>query len=80
MLDVGDKLDELYAAASASAARGVRPAGPHTEDAVLGLVRLGYVRGEAERAVRAVLDNGGGVPPAGVPELVRAALAQMAGR
>jgi Holliday junction DNA helicase RuvA len=80
VLDVGDKLDELYAAASAGAARGARPAGPHTEDAVLGLVRLGYVRGDAERAVRAVLDNGGGTPPAGVPELVRAALAQMAGR
>lgn len=80
VLDVRDKLDDLYVASSVDAARGGRPTGPHAEDAVLGLVRLGYVRGEAERAVRAVLDNGAATPPTGVPELVRAALAHMAGR
>jgi Holliday junction DNA helicase RuvA len=78
VLDLADKLDALYGAAPMAPGVGGRPAGPGTEEAVLGLVRLGYVRGDAERAVRAVVESGDGAR--GVPELIRAALARIAGR
>jgi len=71
VLDVADRMDELFAAAVAAA-----PRGPGAEDAVRGLVQLGYSRGDAERAVRAAIDAGPG--GRSVTELVRAALAAIA--
>jgi Holliday junction DNA helicase RuvA len=73
VLDLADKLDELYAAAARDRAPGARPATPAAEDAILGLLRLGYGRGDAERAVRGVLESGDG--DGSVPSLIRGALA-----
>lgn len=73
VLDLADKLEALHDAAH-SAGRAGGPSAPALDEAVLGLVRLGYARAEAERAVRAVVDGSGMRPPA---ELIRAALAQM---
>jgi holliday junction DNA helicase RuvA len=78
VLDLADKLDALYDATPVTQGAAGRLPGPGTEEAVLGLVRLGYVRGDAERAVRAVVESGDGTR--GVPELIRAALARIAGR
>jgi holliday junction DNA helicase RuvA len=73
VLDLADKLEALYDAAGATQAS--RPASPAIDEAVLGLVRLGYARGDAERAVRTVVDTtGAGRPTA---DLIRLALAQM---
>ena len=69
VLDLADKLEALF-----EADQPTRPASPAVDEAVLGLVRLGYARGDAERAVRAVVD-GGGVRPAA--DMIRAALGQM---
>ncbi len=69
VLDLADKLEAL-----SETDQPARPAAPAVDEAVLGLVRLGYARGDAERAVRAVVD-GGGVRPAA--EMIRAALGQM---
>lgn len=64
ILDLADKMpaDDIPLVARTSA----------TDDAVRGLVSLGYDRSDADRAVRAAIDNGG----AGVaaPELIRVAL------
>jgi holliday junction DNA helicase RuvA len=64
ILDLADKMpaDDIPLVARSSA----------TDDAVRGLVSLGYARVDADRAVRAAIDNGG----AGVaaPELIRVAL------
>lgn len=73
VLDVGDKLDSLYDADAVGAAPAARSISPGADDAVLGLVRLGYGRVEAERAVRTALENGG--TTSSVPDLVRVALA-----
>jgi Holliday junction DNA helicase RuvA len=69
VLDLADKLEALF-----EADQPARPASPAVDEAVLGLVRLGYARGDAERAVRAVVDSGGVRPAA---EMIRAALGQM---
>ena len=69
VLDLADKLEALF-----EADQPARPASPAVDEAVLGLVRLGYARGDAERAVRAVVDIGGVRPAA---EMIRAALGQM---
>ena len=74
VLDLADRMDELYAEAAVSTV----PRGPGVDDAVLGLVRLGYSRSDAERAVRAALDATTGTPP--VADLIRAALGQIGGR
>jgi Holliday junction DNA helicase RuvA len=71
VLDLADKVDALL---DASAPEPARPAAPAVDEAVLGLVRLGYPRGDAERAVRAVVDSGGVRPAA---DMIRAALGQM---
>jgi holliday junction DNA helicase RuvA len=73
VLDLADKLEALYDATRATQAP--RPTSPAVDDAVLGLVRLGYARSDAERAVRAILDSSGGVRP--TVEIIRLALAQM---
>ncbi len=71
VLDVADRLDQLYETATAAPPRGVG-----AEDAVRGLVQLGYSRGDAERAVRVALEKGPG--GRSVTELIRAALAAVA--
>jgi holliday junction DNA helicase RuvA len=77
VLDLADKLDQLF-----DPEHDVAPLGradvPGAEDAILGLVRLGYMRGEAERALRGVLDGSAG--PRTVPDLIRAALPRLAER
>lgn len=76
ILDLADKLDQLQ---SSGAGSGVgRSAAPGTEDAIRALVSLGYSMADAEKAVRGVLD--GGAKGLSAPELIRAALARIAGR
>lgn len=74
ILDLADKLDELYAGAGA----GPRPDGAGAEDSIRALVSLGYANVDAERAVRAALDAGGRSMTA--TELIRAALARISAR
>ena len=74
VLDLADKLDELQVVTSGGVARSE---GPAAEDAIRALVSLGYSMGDAERAVRGVLDDGGRGMSA--PELIRRALAKVGG-
>jgi Holliday junction DNA helicase RuvA len=76
VLDLADKLDQLQ---SSGAESGVgRSGAPGTDDAIRALVSLGYSTADAEKAVRGVLD--GGARGMSAPELIRAALARIAGR
>lgn len=77
VLDLADKLDELYGADDADG-RQSPPAPAGLEEAILGLVRLGYNRLDADRAARGVLDGTSGARP--VADIVRAALANLGGR
>lgn len=73
ILDLADKLDAIGGDAAGSAA----PATAVADDAMRALVSLGYSMVEAERGVRSALDGGrAGATPA---ELIRAALAKLAG-
>jgi len=74
VLDLADKLDELQVVSSGGVARSE---GPAAEDAIRALVSLGYSMGDAERAVRGVLDDGGRGMSA--PELIRRALTKVGG-
>ena len=74
ILDLADKLDDVQVVTSGSAARSE---GPAAEDAIRALVSLGYSMGDAERAVRGVLDDGGRGMSA--PELIRRALTKVGG-
>jgi holliday junction DNA helicase RuvA len=78
VLDLADKLDALFDPADAPSPSPARSDAPGTEEAILGLVRLGYARGDADRAVRGVLDGGPGSKS--VPDLIRAALPRLASR
>jgi Holliday junction DNA helicase RuvA len=74
VLDLADKLDDVQS----DATRGIgSPAGQGAEDAIRALVSLGYSTGDAERAVRNALDDGG--RGMGTPELIRRALAKVGG-
>lgn len=74
-LDLADKLDGLQG----EPAPGVpRPEGAAVEDAIRALVSLGYNTADAEKAVRAALDEGARGMPA--PELIRTALSKVGGR
>ena len=73
ILDLTDKLDGLDIDATVP-----RPAGAGAEDAIRALVSLGYSPTDAERAVRAALDDGGRGMPA--HDLIRHALAAVADR
>ena len=75
ILDLADKLDDAQAPSEPS---GPRPPGAGVEDAIRALVSLGYTTADAEKAVRAVLD--GGKKGLSATELIRAALAKIAGR
>jgi holliday junction DNA helicase RuvA len=75
ILDLADKLADLLTT-------GVTPrgesAGQSAEDAIRALVSLGYSQGDADRAVRAVLDGDG--RGLGAMELIRAALSRITQR
>jgi holliday junction DNA helicase RuvA len=73
VVELGDKLDEIAAEVEPSAVT----IAPATDDAVRALVSLGYSPAEAERGVRAALETSGG---ASVPNLIKDALAELAGR
>ena len=75
ILDLADKLDDAQGPSEPS---GPRPPGAGVEDAIRALVSLGYTTADAEKAVRAVLD--GGKKGLSATELIRAALAKIAGR
>lgn len=71
ILDLADKLDDVPREITS----GLRPEGAGAEDAIRGLVSLGYTAADAEKAVRSALDAGG--RGLGAPELIRNALARM---
>lgn len=71
ILDLADKMDSVPGAPPGAGAMG-----GVADDAVRGLLSLGYNQVEAERAVRAVVEKGGGGE---VSAIVRAALARLAG-
>ncbi|MDE3216837.1 MAG: Holliday junction branch migration protein RuvA, partial [Gemmatimonadota bacterium] len=73
VLDLADKLDELEVDGTVP-----RPAGAASEDAIRALVSLGYSPGDAEKAVRAALEDGG--RGLATHDLIRRALATAAGR
>ena len=75
ILDLADKLDDIMVAASGAAPR---PEGAAADDAMRALVSLGYSSGDAEKAVRIALDDGGRGLSA--PELIRRALAKVSSR
>jgi len=74
VLDLADKLDDVQVVSTRGVAGAELPA---AEDAIRALVSLGYSMGDAERAVRGVLDDGGRGMNA--PELIRRALAKVGG-
>ena len=76
ILDLADKLDDLQASGP-EAVPGRSSSAPNTDDAIRALVSLGYSNADAEKAVRKALDAG---VAGSAPELIRAALATMAGR
>ena len=75
ILDLADKMDDVQVASTAGT---VRPEGAAAEDAIRALVSLGYSSGDAEKAVRGALDDGGRGLSA--PELIRRALAKVSSR
>jgi len=76
ILDLADKLDDLQVSEGASAGGG-RAAGAGSDDATRALVALGYSSGDAERAVRQAIDEGG--KGMGAAELIRSALGKIRG-
>jgi Holliday junction DNA helicase RuvA len=74
ILDLADKLDDLQVAPSPG---GRRSEAAGAEDAIRALVSLGYSSGDAERAVRDVIDEGG--QKSGAADLIRGALAKIRG-
>ncbi len=79
VLDLADKLGDVQVDTGAP---GGRPAGGAgggaADDAIRALVSLGYTTADAERGVKAAIDDGGGKMSA--TELIRAALAKLGGR
>jgi Holliday junction DNA helicase RuvA len=71
VLDLADKIDAVGSAPSAAGGVG---ASPVADDAVRALVALGYSQIDADRAVRGVMEAGGG---GDVSVLVRGALARL---
>ncbi|MGI9076277.1 MAG: Holliday junction branch migration protein RuvA [Gemmatimonadaceae bacterium] len=75
ILDLADKMDEIPAEPRPDARKADSAA---ADDAVRALVSLGYTVGEADRAVRHALEEGGrGIT---VPELIRLALTKVGTR
>jgi holliday junction DNA helicase RuvA len=78
ILDLADKLDDLQVSPSpGGGGGGPRPEGAGVEDAIRALVSLGYSASDAERAVRAAIDEGG--HGGGAAELIRGALGKIRG-
>jgi holliday junction DNA helicase RuvA len=75
ILDLADKLGDVQVDTGAG---GPRPEGAVADDAIRALVSLGYTTIDAERAVKAALDTGGGKLSA--TELIRASLAKVGAR
>jgi Holliday junction DNA helicase RuvA len=76
ILDLADKLDDLQISGGGGGGGAVsRPEGAGVDDAIRALVSLGYSAGDAERAVRTALDEGGS--GLGAAELIRSALARI---
>lgn len=76
ILDLADKLDDLQVSVSPG---GPRPDGAGVDDAIRALVSLGYSASDAERAVRAALDDGRPAGGGGAAELIRSALSKIRG-
>ena len=74
ILDLADKLDDVQGDVGGIA----RPDGAGADDAIRALVSLGYASGDAEKAVRSALDEGGRGMSA--PELIRRALSKVSTR
>lgn len=72
ILDLADKIDSVGSGPAAAGATS-----PVADDAIRALIALGYNQAEADRAVRAVLESGGG---GDVSVVVRAALGKLTGR
>ena len=79
ILDLADKLDDLQvsAAGGPGGPSGPRPEGAGAEDAIRALISLGYSAPDAERAVRAAIDENG--TGSGAAELIRTALSKIRG-
>jgi Holliday junction DNA helicase RuvA len=75
ILDLADKLDDLYPGAATGERRTEN--GATTQDAIRALVSLGYSTADSERAVREVIDSGSNNGDA--TELIRGALAKIRG-
>ena len=76
ILDLADKLDDLHVSGRRRAA-AQRAEYPATEDAIRALVSLGYSTPDAERAVKAALDDG--ARPGDAADLIRRALGKIRG-
>lgn len=82
ILDLADKLDDLQISGGSEGGGGgggggARPAGAGVDDALRALVSLGYSPQDAEKAVRAALDESGS--GLGAAELIRSALGKIRG-
>ena len=75
ILDLADKIDDVPTDLATSA---LRPEAGAADDAVRGLISLGYPTLEAEKMVRIAIDTG--ARGRGAPELIRAALSKAGGR
>lgn len=75
ILDLADKLDDLQISGGGIGGAVARPEGAGVDDAMRALVSLGYSAGDAERAVRSALDEGGS--GLGAAELIRSALGKI---
>ncbi len=73
VLDLGDKLDDVMEGEDVP---GDAPRTGGGEDAMRALISLGYSQHDAERGVRAALENGS----KSVPEVIRNALAELGRR
>jgi Holliday junction DNA helicase RuvA len=74
ILDLADKLDDVQVVTAGGVGRSE---GPAADDAIRALVSLGYSMGDADRAVRGALEDGGRGMSA--PELIRRALTKVGG-
>jgi len=73
VLDLGDKLDDVMEGEDVP---GDAPRTGGGEDAIRALISLGYSQHDAERGVRAAMENGS----KSVPEVIRNALAELGRR
>jgi Holliday junction DNA helicase RuvA len=78
ILDLAEKMDDLLSTAHIGQGSSDTGGSPVSEDAIRALVSLGYSQVDAERAVKAALDDNGNSTTA--PELIRGALAKVTSR